>query len=229
MGKLIIFDCDGVLIDSQYILNLIDSKVFTAIGYPVSVEECNKRFSGLNAQGVHDYIKSHGGPSISPEFVRALHCIDMSPFEKDLTPLLQPVLEWTEQQKIARGVASNSPRKNVLRNLTVTHQLNFFGEQNVFTVDQLGVGRGKPNPDIYLFAAKQMGFDPQDCIVVEDSIAGVQAGLSAGMRVIVYFGGTHAQYSWYQKRLGEFGLVSARTPQELIELLEKEVLKTENF
>ncbi len=200
MKKLIIFDCDGVLVDSEIIAQRVGVEVLSEIGYSISVEESIKKFTGLNGAAERKIVYEESGITVSDDFfdqVRLPRTLDA--FEQELEPLIMPVLEFVRERGFDRCVASSSERRRVKRSLSLTNQIQFFEEVNIFTA-QL-VKKPKPAPDLFLLAAKRMGYAPKDCLVIEDSISGVKAGLAANMSVIAFLGGTHAQYGWYQERM----------------------------
>src|SRR4029079_16546138 len=102
--------------------------------------------------------------------------------------------------------------------LNKTNQHSYFKSEHVFTSSQ--VKKAKPAPDLFLFAAEQMGYDPKDCIVIEDSVAGIQAARAAGMSVIGFLGGTHAKFDWYKERIQSRKLPTANNHQELISIIQ---------
>lgn len=93
----------------------------------------------------------------------------------------------------------------------------YFNDRSIFTSQQ--VSNGKPAPDLFLFAANQMGFYPEDCIVIEDSSAGIEAAISAGMHVIGFLGGGHAHHHWYQEKIHAYNVPIARNYNELLKVL----------
>lgn len=196
MKKLIIFDCDGVLVDSEIIANRIDAELLTQHGYPLTTEECIKRFTGMNDQSVKQMILEESGLEISENFSEGAI---LQAFENELTPLMLPVLHAVSEHNIERCVASNSLKKRVIHALELTEQIQFFKQEHVFTSAQ--VKRGKPAPDLFLFAADQMGYAPKDCLIIEDSVAGIQAAREAGIDAIAFLGGGHAGFEWYKERI----------------------------
>ncbi len=92
-----------------------------------------------------------------------------------------------------------------------------FNNQAIFTSQQ--VTKGKPAPDLFLFAAAEMGFLPEDCIVIEDSPAGIEAALAAHMTVVGFVGGAHTQFSWYQKRIENYSIPIIYHSDDLLEHL----------
>jgi HAD superfamily hydrolase (TIGR01509 family) len=182
MNKLVIFDCDGVLVDSEIVSNRIDAEALTSFGYAITAEESIRRFTGLNAKAVRQIILNESGIEIPLDYLASQQSLVLKAFETELKPLMKPVLEVINEMKISRCVASSSPRNRVIRCLELTEQFIYFNDESIFTSQQ--VSNGKPAPDLFLFAANQMGFNQEDCIVIEDSAAGIEAAISAGMRVI---------------------------------------------
>lgn len=218
MNKLVIFDCDGVLVDSEIISNRIDAEALTSFGYPITAEESIRRFTGLNAKAVRKIILNESGIDVPLDYLTSQQPIVMKAFETELSSLVKPVLESINEMKISRCVASSSPRNRVIRCLELTEQFIYFNDQSIFTSQQ--VSNGKPAPDLFLFAANQMGFKAKDCIVIEDSAAGIEAAISADMRVIGFLGGGHARHDWYQEKIQAYDVPIARNCNELLQVLE---------
>jgi HAD superfamily hydrolase (TIGR01509 family) len=161
---LLIFDCDGVLVDSETLSCRIDAEILTECGVPYTAEEVARDFTGVSVKDQITRIESERGIRL-PEGVR--DAILSFPFP--------------------RCVASSSIPERIALSLRVTGLLDLF--DNVFSSTQ--VARGKPAPDLFLHAASRMNTLPEECLVIEDSIAGVQAARAAGMRVIGFVGGSH--------------------------------------
>lgn len=121
------------------------------------------------------------------------------------------------KEKIATCVASSSPRARVIKALNLTKQLDYFTDEAIFTSQQ--VKNGKPAPDLFLFAAEKMGFKPQNCIVIEDSAAGIEAAIAANMNVIGFLGGSHAQFPWYQERIKSYKILLTHNSVELVRII----------
>lgn len=217
MNKLVIFDCDGVLVDSEMIANRIDAEALTSFGYQITTEESIRRFTGLNAKAVHQIILNESGKDIPLDYLDSQQPIVLKAFETELLPLITPVLEFIKEMKISRCVASSSPRNRVIRCLELTEQFLFFNDRSVFTSQQ--VAKGKPAPDLFLFAASQMGCSPENCIVIEDSFVGIEAAISAGMEVICFLGGSHANFDWYRERIADYHVPIAKNCNELLSVL----------
>lgn len=105
----------------------------------------------------------------------------------------------------------------MIKSLQLTELTKFFSLGSIFTSQQ--VSKGKPAPDLFLFAANQMDVIPKNCIVIEDSFSGIQAAISAGMRVIGFLGGSHAQYDWYTQKALSYHIPLAYNQRELTSLL----------
>lgn len=226
MNKLVIFDCDGVLVDSEIIANRIDAEALTSIGYKISTEESIRRFTGINAKTVREIILNESGQDIPLDYLSSQQSIVLKAFEMELLPLMKPILELIEDMKINRCVASSSPRSRVIRCLELTDQIMFFKDQSIFTSQQ--VLKGKPAPDLFLFAASQMKCHPGNCIVIEDSFAGIEAAIAADMKVIGFLGGSHANFDWYQERIEKYDVPIAKNCEDLASIL-KSLLKQEKY
>ena len=211
--KLIIFDCDGVLVDSEIIASRIDAEIFTKCGYPISIEESIKKFTGINLKTTQEMISQESGIVLQKEVLETMPQILISAFEKELKPLMKDLLERGILKNLPKCVASSAARDHVLKSLEITDQIRFFEDKNIFTSAQ--VKEAKPAPDLFLFAASQMGFSPQECLVIEDSIVGIQAARSANMKVIGFLGGSHAKFDWYEEKIKEQEIPIAYTTSEL--------------
>lgn len=225
MSQLVIFDCDGVLVDSEIIANRIIAEALTSIGYKITTEECIKKFTGLNSQNVCQIILNESGMDIPLEYLSSQQQILLKAFELELIPLINPILELIEEMKINRCVASSSQKNRVIRCLELTDQFRFFNDQSIFTSQQ--VLKGKPAPDLFLFTANQMECSPKNCIVIEDSAAGIEAALAADMKVICFLGGGHARFDWYQERIEKYCVPIAKNCNALLSILKN--LLTQNY
>ncbi len=219
--KLIIFDCDGVLVDSEIIANRIDAEILTQLGYPLTTEECIQRFTGINNQSVKKIIFEDSGLELSENFSESAI---LQAFENELTPLMMPVLQAVTEANIDRCVGSSSLRKRIIRSLELTNQIQFFKEEHIFTSAQ--VQKGKPAPDLFLFAASQMGYEPKDCLVIEDSVVGIQAACEADMDVIAFLGGGHAGFEWYKERIQQHNVPIAHNTAEVWTMINRHMKKT---
>ena len=188
---LTIFDCDGVLIDSELIALDVLSQMMGEFGVPMNVAQCQDAFMGMHNADIVRAMETRIGRQLpDDEGARMrLRMIDRLRIE------LQPVAGVAEALAALDGprcVASSSDRERIALTLALTGLTGFFGE-HIFSGTE--VAHGKPAPDLFLLAARTMGIAPEDCIVVEDAVAGVRAGIAAGMRVIGFTGGSHTNAS----------------------------------
>jgi HAD superfamily hydrolase (TIGR01509 family) len=183
---LLIFDCDGVLVDSEALSCRIDAEVLTRIGVPNTVEEIARQFVGVSQKDMIARIEAERACKLPADFADQVNRLLFARFATDLKPIAG-VREAILSLPYPRCVASSSQPERIALSLQLTGLSDLF--THIFSASE--VPRGKPAPDLFLHAAARMGTDPRECIVVEDSMAGVQAALSAGMRVIGFIGGGH--------------------------------------
>lgn len=197
---LVIFDCDGVLIDSEIISNEVGVEMLAKLGLPHTLEEMTQRFLGLSGATAHIMLeKDFGGPLPSWFKEESATRLDAA-FEKNLKPI-PGILELLEQLPHPVCVASSSTLRRLKLNLTYAGLYDRFFP-HIFSTEM--VARGKPHPDIFLYAAAQMGFAPEDCIVIEDSVNGVLAAHAAGIDCFGFTGGGHCDAA-QAERLREAG------------------------
>lgn len=184
---LVIFDCDGVLIDSEMIVNRAHAAALTGLGWPITVQEMIRRFTGLPDRDMYRLIEAEWGRSLPADYDDAVGAAVGQAYASELVAIdgIHEVLTAIEAPVC---VASSSTPDKLRLGLAVTGLYERFAP-NIFSASQ--VARGKPAPDLFLFAAARMGADPARCLVVEDSLAGVEAACAAGMRVIGFTGGSH--------------------------------------
>jgi HAD superfamily hydrolase (TIGR01509 family) len=183
---LVIFDCDGVLVDSE---------VLSRRGFQIVLDEAGitvpdgviETSIGLKQADIFARIAAAAGKEIGPEIMARLWPRTRELFEAELQPT-RGLIAFLESLEGARCVASSSHPERIRLSLALAGLDRFFGG-SVFSAYQ--VARGKPWPDLFLFAAASMGVAPDRCAVVEDSVPGVRAAVAAGMRVLGYVGGQH--------------------------------------
>lgn len=211
--KLVIFDCDGVLVDTEYLASQVFIEAVSEYGYVISLEECIRKFTGVNEHVCREMIEEETGLIIPQDYWAKAQGRLLKAYETELNPLMQTVLSMLQTFNIPRCVASNSSRKHVLRSLEFTNQLQYFADDSIFNSHQ--VAKPKPAPDLFLFAASQMGVNPENCIVVEDSVIGAEAAIKAGMEVFLFLGGTHASFESYQSKVAAYNKPMFSTPDAL--------------
>ena len=200
MLNLVIFDCDGVLVDSEMIASRILAEELVGRGYPVTPEYCRAHFTGCSIATVMTTVAEAFGRPLPGDFPEILFARDAAAFDTELTAI-PGVEEAVRRLSVARCVGSSSSPERIRNSLRVTGLLDLF-EPHIFSAHM--VERGKPAPDLFLFAARSMGVPPDAATVVEDSVLGVQAALAAGMAVLGFAGGGHAGPG-YAERLKEAG------------------------
>lgn len=184
MFDLVIFDCDGVLVDSEPLSSRIFVEALAELGLTLTAQECVEAFVGrspkANLETVERLLKGPLPTSFVPNLMAKASVV----FSQELqaVPGIKVALE---QIQLPVCVASGSSPELIRDNLTITGLLDRFAD-NIFSSND--VEHGKPAPDVFLYAAKKMQINPDRCAVVEDSIAGVQAGCAAGMTVFAYHG-----------------------------------------
>ncbi len=218
--KCLIFDCDGVLVDSEIITTQYFIKYLDEIGYKISVEEAIKRFTGVADTRVYREISDETGIIFTPELINQIQTQVHAGLHTELLPIsgMSHLIEVVKKN-ITKSIciASSGTFAKINRSLTVTNLIKYFNRNNIFSVQNVKVG--KPAPDLFLFAAKKMQFAPSDCIVIEDSTVGIEAALTAKMSVIGFLGGSHAQYSWYQRKIKDYKIPIACNSTELLNIL----------
>lgn len=183
--KLVIFDCDGVLVDTENLANRRLAGWLSDAGFATTFEYCRKNFSGRSMVSVQKEIEAETEVRLGADFVDRWNAglPDLFAHGVEAIPHVRDFIEKVRAADIAYCVASSARVSKMHITLGQTGLLPLF-EHAMFSSTM--VGRGKPFPDLFLHAAETMGFAPADCIVVEDSVAGTQAGISAGMRVFSY-------------------------------------------
>jgi HAD superfamily hydrolase (TIGR01509 family) len=185
----VIFDCDGVLVDSEPLSMKIDVEILAENGVVMSEAEAHQRFVGKTFAAMLDEIRRDFGVSFPADASeqKDLRLLQLYARELKVVEGVLPALEALMPQHFS--VASNSPFERVEAALRITHLTRFFGNR-ITTFEH--VARGKPEPDVFIEAARRAGYAPEDCIVIEDSVTGVTAAHRAGCRVLG-FTGTHPQ------------------------------------
>jgi len=178
--ELVIFDCDGTLVDSEVVAARAWSEYVAGYGVTLSPEEALARFRGVSMKWCISHIEQLHGQTLPDHFEQELRALMGGMLEQHLQPISGAV-EMVEQLHLPFALASNAPHHKIELCLRVTGLLPHFAGRIFSAYD---VQRWKPDPALFLFAAERLGVAPQRCAVVEDSLPGVQAGLAAGMRVI---------------------------------------------
>jgi HAD superfamily hydrolase (TIGR01509 family) len=186
---LIIFDCDGVLVDSEVISCRVHADVLTRHGYPITAEEVHRRFLGRTAHDAAVEIERELGRPLgnSYDLERRTTLLAALADTVEAIPHLHDALDAIDARIC---VASSAAHDKILTTLSRTGLYQRFAP-NIFSGTQ--VSHGKPAPDLFLFAAGQMAALPRRCVVIEDSVPGVTGALAAGMTVLGFHGGSHCR------------------------------------
>ncbi|MER5669340.1 HAD family hydrolase [Streptomyces mirabilis] len=180
---LVIFDNDGVLVDSEPISNTILAAYLTELGHPTSYEESIRDYMGSAMHRIHELVQERSGQRLPDDFDDVFHGRVFAAFERELQPVPGAVqlLEKLAADEVPYCVASSGSHERIRVGHRKTGLDRWFDEGRVFSSQD--VGRGKPAPDLFLYAAERMGVAPERCVVVEDSPLGVRAANAAGMDV----------------------------------------------
>jgi HAD superfamily hydrolase (TIGR01509 family) len=199
--KLIIFDCDGVLVDSEPISMSVLIDVIAEAGGTVTEEIAYLRFLGMSMASVRDILLSDFGFTVTEEHLVIARREMRRRYAEELKAI-PGIRQALERLSIPCCVASSGTPERIRFSLTTTGLLELL-EPNIYSATM--VERGKPAPDLFLHAARDMGAPPSACIVVEDSPAGVAAAQAAGMRVFAFTGGSHAGKAGLEASLAALG------------------------
>lgn len=179
---LVIFDCDGVLIDSEPVHDRIFAEVASALGLTLSPREVAQRFRGLSMSASAAIIEQLLGRALPIDFPQEIERRAASVYRSELRPV-PGIFEALEQILLPSCVASSGRMERVESCLRLVGLFERF-RGRIFSGQK--VERGKPFPDLFLHAAATLGVAPERCVIVEDSVFGVQAGVAAGMKVFGY-------------------------------------------
>ena len=182
MIDLVIFDCDGVLVDSEPISNRILTDMLGEIGLPMSADETTREFMGLSMDDCWRIIEKRLGRTVPDDFAARYDRLLNAAFQRELRPV-RGVTEALEQIARPHCVASSGSLEKIRYSLALTGLLPRF-DGRFFSSSEVQLG--KPAPDLFLHAASRMGAEAERCVVIEDSPRGVSAGVAAGMTVLGY-------------------------------------------
>jgi HAD superfamily hydrolase (TIGR01509 family) len=186
---LVIFDCDGVLVDSEIISCRAHAATLTRHGYPITEDQVFDRFLGRSMRQATLEVEAELGRSLPDDFHTQVYAEIFREFATSLeaTP---HIIEALAAITLPVCVASSGPPEKISASLNRVGLYDRFAP-HIFSAVQ--VQHGKPAPDLFLFAAEQMGVSPARCLVIEDSVSGIAAALAAGMAVLGYHGGSHCR------------------------------------
>ncbi len=199
---LILFDCDGVLVDSEIIAAKVESQLLTEAGYPISVEEMGERFAGMTWKNILLAIEKEADIPLSASLLDKSEKLLDARLERDVK-IIEGVKFALARLTTQRCICSNSSSARLDMMLTKVGLKPYFAP-HIYSAKDLGPDRVKPKPDIFLHGAQQFGVDPSRCLVIEDSTHGIHGAKAAGMRVVGFTGASHT-YPSHADRLTDAG------------------------
>jgi HAD superfamily hydrolase (TIGR01509 family) len=194
---LVIFDCDGVLVDSEPLAMRVLLQMLSDAGVVMLPEEAYEAFLGKSLASVCAILRDERGVDLGADALERMRHDLNAVIRRDLQPI-PGIAETLQGLDRPFCVASSSQPERIRLSLQITGLADYFGD-HIFSATM--VQRGKPAPDLFLFAAERMRVAPAHCMVVEDSPAGVAAAHEAGMRVVAFTGGSHARLPSHRRRL----------------------------
>jgi HAD superfamily hydrolase (TIGR01509 family) len=186
---LVVFDCDGVLVDSEIIASRVDAEHLTKLGYPITAEEVTQRFAGLTARELGAIVEAELGRPLPDDFYeeQKMEIDRRLARELEAVPGIHEVLDKLDGP---RAVCSNSSSARLKLELEKTRLYDLFAP-HIYSAVEVGDHQPKPSPNVYLHAMKQFGASPRESLVIEDSVFGVTAARLSGARVVGFTGGRH--------------------------------------
>ncbi|MEM7021159.1 MAG: HAD family hydrolase [Pseudomonadota bacterium] len=197
---LLVFDCDGVLIDSEVVGARVEAAALGRLGVSITEDEILERFLGMTAASMYRTLEGELGHPLPEGFASTVQTEVDAAFQRDLSAI-PDIHETLDRIDLKRCVASSSTLARLRHSLDITALYGSFAP-NIFSAEQ--VKQGKPAPDLFLYAAEQMDCAPSSCLVIEDSTNGVRGAVAAGMRVWGFVGGGHC-FDGHGARLRDVG------------------------
>ena len=215
---LLIFDNDGVLVDSEILAVRTEARLLAEVDMAMTEDEIGDAFIGLSNSSVFALLEERFGRPVPDGFEERIRTETAAEFETNLTEVagISTVLD---NSTLARCVASSGTPDRIAHSLSLTGLMTRFDADAIFSA--VSVENGKPAPDLVLYAASQMGFEPAECIVIEDSPFGVQGALAAGMEVIAFTAGSHIRPSSLEKLAAAGAQNFASSASELEQLIHR--------
>lgn len=190
--EFVMFDCDGVLVDSEYLAAQINAELLTEAGYPIEAKELSERYAGFIFADALKAIEKEADIPLSASILDKSAALFLERLKTDLVAT-EGIRKAVESLTLPYCLCSNSGSDNIKAMLTTVGLYDLFRDK-IFSAPEVGSKRGKPAPDVFLYAAEHNHVDPARVIVVEDSVTGITAAKAAGMRVIGYTGARHSYF-----------------------------------
>lgn len=197
---LLIFDCDGVVLDSMTLHNEVESGAYAKAGIHLAPRELARRYAGMPLIETIRLFEREMGVTFPPDAEAQIEARKEKVFAERLKAMPGIAEALDALEATPRCIASGSRLAQLKHGLELTGLYGRFAP-HIFSSEQ--VAHGKPAPDLFLFAARQMGFAPGDCLVIEDAVSGVKAALAAGMRAFGFVGGKHCDSEHSDGQQGE--------------------------
>lgn len=214
--ELVIFDCDGVLVDSEYLSSLIVSELLTKAGHAISASEVSERYSGLIMLDILKRLEKQTNSYFSLNIAQEMH----KEFAARMVSELQAIKgahKAVAELTIPYCIGSNSSSENLTAMLKLLDLYSLF-EGRAFSAQDVGTKRVKPDPNVFLFAAETFNVKPEHCLVIEDSVHGIAAAKAANMRIVGFTGGSHS-YSAHNNILVESGAETVYSDHQELPLI----------
>jgi HAD superfamily hydrolase (TIGR01509 family) len=185
LPELVIFDCDGTLVDSERLAVEVDARMLADLGWPLERHEIIERFVGGTGVEMRAAIEQAIGRRLPDDWHAPYTPWFHEAYRRELA-IVEGVDDLLEALEVPTCIGSNTTRSGIRMRLELTGLDAHFDDARIFCAED--VARGKPAPDLFLHAADQLGAEPERCVVIEDSPAGVRAANAAGMRVLTFAG-----------------------------------------
>lgn len=178
--KLVIFDCDGVLVESEHLVSEVTGKEARNYGWNITDQEAREEFTGVQLHDIGEKIAKHATKSLPKNWVEEVHqkIVEAMFGNVEQIPYVETILQTLQDLKIPYRVGSNSSQQEMKTKFDKTNLTKWFPQDRLHSA--YDVKRSKPFPDLYLYTAEQEGVKPQECLVIEDSDTGLKAAYDAG-------------------------------------------------
>jgi HAD superfamily hydrolase (TIGR01509 family) len=203
MLELVICDCDGVLVDSEVMINDVFTKCLCKCGVKLTIDESLRLFTGKTLKKIYSELGEMRGAIFSAEEIACIQKAIEKKVASDVgvVPGTFSLLKFLKQSGINYCIASNGESDRLHKMLAKTGLLNLFQPKHIFCSAM--VKKGKPAPDLFLYAAKSIGVRSEHCLVIEDSVSGIKAAKAAQMANIAFLGASHSKRPWYREKVSK--------------------------
>lgn len=198
--ELIIFDFDGVVVDSEHLSSTVHAETLQQVGVPLSIADFGNQYTGMDFTSMMSKLVADYGQDKADLFAAMIEANYVQKMQAELQ-LMPHILRFLQTTDVSFCIGSNSKMTRLIINQQATGIANIF-DGKTYSADM--VTNPKPAPDLFLHAAKQMGFAPKECLVIEDGAHGIKAANAAGMRSLGFTGGSHCKEG-HAERLRDAG------------------------